>query len=147
MTRRHCRYSSYVPKLADFRKRASGEIHNHRLPAADERLGNEVWQPQAGGEYDITLAKQLAKELNILIVALSQLNRSVESRPGNEGKRPQLSDLRGRERLGRIPTLLCFIHRRVLRASDKVAAGNDITWTCRVHRGKTPFRFGRRHKA
>ena len=57
------------------------------------------------------LLKKLAVELQITVIAISELNRNLEHREGVDGKTPQLSDLRGSCAIEELADVVLMVHR------------------------------------
>ena len=92
-----------------------------------------------------TSLKALAKELNVPIVALSQLSRQVENR---EDKRPQLSDLRESGSIEQDADVVLFVYREEYYLRNrKPKEGTDEfqKWFDEIHEaeGKAEFIIGK----
>ena len=102
-------------KTLDFRTKAKNYVEKYgvkiiiidylQLMKSNEKNQN---REREVAEISSTI-KAVAKELNVPIIALSQLNRAVESRQGD--KRPTLADLRDSGSIEQDADLVCFIHR------------------------------------
>jgi replicative DNA helicase len=97
-------------------------------PSGSESRQQEVSQISRG-------LKALAKELNVPVVALSQLSRAPEQRTG-DNKRPQLSDLRESGAIEQDADLIMFLYRQEFYDGPTDKDGNSLEGKAEVIVGK-----------
>jgi replicative DNA helicase len=97
-------------------------------PSGVESRQQEVSQISRG-------LKALAKELNVPVVALSQLSRAPEQRTG-DNKRPQLSDLRESGAIEQDADLIMFLYRQEFYDGPVDKDGNSLEGKAEVIVGK-----------
>jgi replicative DNA helicase len=97
-------------------------------PAGSESRQQEVSQISRG-------LKALAKELNVPVIALSQLSRAPEQRTG-DNKRPQLSDLRESGAIEQDADLIMFLFRQEFYDGPTDKDGNSLEGKAEVIIGK-----------
>jgi replicative DNA helicase len=112
-------YIDDTPALTIFELRAKARrlVKNHNVKVI---IVDYLQLMSAGGnsgnrEQEISTIsrslKGIAKELKIPVIALSQVNRGVESRTGTGSKRPMLSDLRESGAIEQDADIVTFIYR------------------------------------
>ncbi len=74
--------------------------------------------------------KNLAKELNVPVIAISQLSRAVETRGGD--KRPQLSDLRESGSIEQDADMVIFLYRPEYYGFNEDESGQNIRGICEL---------------
>src|ERR1043166_122768 len=97
-------------------------------PVNSESRQQEVSQISRG-------LKALAKELNVPVIALSQLSRAPEQRTG-DNKRPQLSDLRESGAIEQDADLIMFLYRQEFYDGPTDKDGNSLEGKAEVIVGK-----------
>lgn len=109
----------YGQRLAAMGKRLDVIVVDHMglVAASSTYKGNKVAETE---EVSAAL-KQLAKELDCAVVALSQLSRQVESR---EDKRPNLSDLRWSGGIEQDADVVMFVYREAYYLSKREDDGD-----------------------
>ena len=101
-----------------------------QLMTSDRRYGNEANRVQEISEISRGL-KLIARELNLPLMVLSQLNRAVETR---EGQRPQLADLRDSGAIEQDADVVAFLYRDDYYNPDTTKRPNIVDILIKKHR-------------
>lgn len=126
-------YIDDTPSLSIFELRAKARRlkaqHNIQMIIIDyiQLMSGGIERSQGNREQEISnisrSLKSLAKELNVPVIALSQLNRSVEARPS---KKPLLSDLRESGAIEQDADMVLFIYRPEYYKQDQGPDGESL---------------------
>lgn len=126
-------YIDDTPSLSIFELRAKARRlkaqHNIQMLIIDyiQLMSGGIERSNGNREQEISnisrSLKSLAKELNIPVIALSQLNRSVEARPS---KKPLLSDLRESGAIEQDADMVLFIYRPEYYKQDQGQDGENL---------------------